>query len=104
MRLRRLQPDRGRDLGRRRHGHRMNGLPEALPATLALLVTGLAAQSAAAPCFESGYGANLHLGLDQVQVGTALGFTFPGPAGPVTSISISSDGFVWLGSNANAAC
>jgi hypothetical protein len=79
-------------------------MPRRAIATLALLASGLGAQSAAAPCFEGSFGTDLHLGRDQVQVGTPLGFTFPGPAGPVNNISISSNGFVWLGNDANAAC
>jgi hypothetical protein len=74
-------------------------------ATAALLVTGLAAQGAVgAPCFVPQLGTALLLGDDQVAQNTALGFTFPGPAGPVTAIDISSNGFVWLGSNTDSGC
>lgn len=68
-----------------------------------LLLAALGAQSPA-PCLHTSFGTNLHLGLDQVQTSVPLGFVFPGPAGPVSSISISSNGFVWLGTNTDAAC
>src|ERR1044072_3307076 len=61
------------------------------------LAAGLAAQSA--PCFETSLGANIGAGDDTVSYTRALGFTFPGPAGPVTTIDISSNGFVWLGTH-----
>jgi hypothetical protein len=57
------------------------------------------------PCFEPTFGVNLSLGDDQVAPGMALGFTFPGPGGGnVTAIDISSNGFVWLGTNPNPRC
>jgi hypothetical protein len=69
-------------------------------AIAALTATSLSAQGAlSAPCFVSQLGTNLGLGDDQVAPNNALGFTFPGPAGAVTSIDISSNGFVWLASN-----
>ncbi|MGB3966089.1 MAG: hypothetical protein WBO45_05120 [Planctomycetota bacterium] len=65
----------------------------------------LCAQGAVtAPCFVSAFGTALGLGDDQVAPNNALGFTFPGPAGPVTAIDISSNGFVWLGSNTDSGC
>ena len=58
-----------------------------------------------APCFESNLGTNLGLGDDQVSQGNALGFTFNGPGNTaVTAIDISSNGFIWLGSNPNSEC
>ena len=70
------------------------------------LATGIShAQIAAAPCYESNLGTNLGLGDDQVAQNNLLGFTFPGPGGVnVTSIDISSNGFVWLGSNNDSGC
>lgn len=57
------------------------------------------------PCFEQNLGVNLGLGDDQVAPGMPLGFTFPGPGGvSVTAVDVSSNGFVWLGSNANPRC
>lgn len=71
----------------------------------ASLTSGLFAQGAlSAPCYVGQLGTPLNLGDDQVASNNALGFTFPGPAGPITSIDISSNGFVWLGSNTNPAC
>jgi hypothetical protein len=57
-----------------------------------------------APCFESNLGTNLGLGDEAVAASIGLGFTFPGPAGPVAAIDIASNGFVWLGSNPNPRC
>ena len=69
------------------------------------LVPALCAQGAlGAPCFVTQLGTPLNLGDDQVAPNNALGFTFPGPAGPITSIDISSNGFVWLGSNTDDGC
>jgi hypothetical protein len=62
------------------------------------------AQIANAPCYETNFGSNLHIGLDQVHQNVPLGFTFPGPAGPVTSIDVGSNGFVWLASNISPEC
>lgn len=74
-------------------------------ALAAALSPTLLAQITPAPCFESNLGTNLALGDDQVSQGNALGFSFTGPGGgAVTAIDISSNGFVWLGSNASAAC
>ena len=71
----------------------------------AALSPALLAQITPAPCFEANLGANLALGDDQVSQGNALGFSFTGPGGAaVTAIDISSNGFVWLASNPNAAC
>jgi len=77
-----------------------------LTAAIAALFAGsVCAQGAmSAPCFVSQFGTNLQLGDDQVAQGLALGFTFVGPAGPVTTIDVSSNGFVWLASSANSAC
>ncbi|HEU4419786.1 MAG TPA: hypothetical protein VFT55_12680, partial [Planctomycetota bacterium] len=72
---------------------------------VASLVPYLHAQGAlGAPCFVTTFGTNLNLSDDSVAQNNALGFTFPGPAGPISSIDISSNGFVWLGSNTNSAC
>src|SRR5262245_26771470 len=62
-----------------------------------VLAAGAAAQSA--PCFESNFGVNIGAGDDTVSYNNALGFSFPGPSGPVTVIDISSNGFVWLGTS-----
>jgi hypothetical protein len=76
-----------------------------LAAIAALFSTGLVAQGAmTSNCFISQFGTALNLGDDQVAQGNALGFTFPGPAGPVTSIDISSNGFVWLASSTDSGC
>ena len=73
--------------------------------TAALLSTALSAQAVSAPCFVANFGTNLNLGDDQVAQNNALGFTFPGPGTTsVTSIDISSNGFVWLGSNTDTGC
>ena len=72
---------------------------------VACLVPALCAQGAlGAPCFVTQFGTPLNLGDDQVAPNNALGFTFPGPAGPISSIDISSNGFVWLGSNTDHGC
>jgi hypothetical protein len=69
------------------------------------LASGIAAQGAlTSNCFISPLGTALNMFDDDVSQNNALGFTFPGPAGPVTAIDISSNGFVWLGSNTNSAC
>lgn len=52
------------------------------------------------PCFESSRGLNLNMTYGSVTQRT-LPFAFPTPAGPVSTISISSQGFVWLGANGN---
>ncbi|MFN9948367.1 MAG: hypothetical protein ACK56S_16135, partial [Planctomycetota bacterium] len=59
----------------------------------------------AGPCFQTNFGANLALTDDSVAVGLPLGFNFPKPGGGTTpSISVSSNGFVWLGVNADSGC
>ncbi len=60
-----------------------------------------AAVSAQVPCYETNRGTHLPLTYAQVQTNQSLGFTFPTPTGGVSSISISSQGFVWLGTNSN---
>src|SRR5262245_66603463 len=67
-----------------------------------VLAAGAAAQSA--PCFETNFGVNIGAGDDTVSYNNLLGFSFPGPAGPVTSIDISSNGFVWLASSNDNGC
>ena len=65
----------------------------------------LAQGATIAPCFEPIFGTNLNLGDDAVAQGQALGFSFPGPGGVTTAtIDISSNGFVWLGSNPDSGC
>lgn len=57
------------------------------------------------PCYETNLGANLGLGDDQVASGMPLGFSFPRPGGGnVTTIDVSSNGFVWLATNPNPRC
>jgi hypothetical protein len=74
-------------------------------ALAAVLASALSAQGAVtSPCYHGTLGTALNLGDDQVAVNQALGFSFPGPAGPVTAISISSNGFVWLGNNPDPSC
>lgn len=70
------------------------------------LAGGLYAQGALnGPCFQNQLGTPLNLGDDQVAPNNALGFSFPGPAGAVSSIDISSNGFVWLSTgNFDARC
>lgn len=76
----------------------------ALPTALSVLFSALATAQGF-PCYEPALGANLSLGDDQVASGTALGFSFPKPGGgSVTSIDISSNGFVWLAPNSNPRC
>ena len=73
------------------------------PIALCLLAATAAAQ--AFPCFESNLGTNLGLGDDQVAGNLPLGFSFPRPGGgSVTSIDVSSNGFIWLASNSNPRC
>src|SRR5215831_10754859 len=67
--------------------------------SLAALVLAAGAVAQGAPCFESTFGANIGAGDDSVSYNNALGFTFPGPSGPVTAIDISSNGFLFLGTN-----
>lgn len=62
----------------------------------------LAAQSP--PCFESNLGTDLQLGDDDVAQSRALGFAFPFAGRSTSVVSISSNGFVWLGSNGDSAC
>ena len=66
-----------------------------------LLATSATAQL---PCFDSAPGTDLGLGDEMVAVSQPLGFVFPGPAGPVSSVSVSSNGFVWLGTNPATGC
>jgi hypothetical protein len=69
-----------------------------------LFCTPAIAQVANAPCWEANLGTNLGLGDDVVSGPQALGFTFPGPGGPVTSIWVASNGFVWMAANTNSRC
>lgn len=70
-------------------------------ATLAAFPTMLSAQVANAPCFEPNYGTLLGTGDDVVFPTVALGFPFTYGGSTWTDIEISSNGFVWLGANAN---
>ena len=76
-----------------------------LATTVSVLFSSPLALAQAFPCFEQNLGANLSLGDDAVAQGLALGFTFPGPGGVnVTTIDVSSNGYVWLATNANPRC
>lgn len=76
--------------------HLVRGL--ACLAALNLASTGLA------QCFEPSLGTNLNLGDDQVAQNQPLGFVFPGPAGNVSAVSISSNGFLWFSNNGDSGC
>ena len=69
-----------------------------------LLCTPAIAQIANAPCFEPNLGTNLGLNDDQVSAAQPLGFTFPGPGGSVTSVYVSSNGFIWMAANTDSRC
>ena len=57
------------------------------------------------PCYQPSLGSNLALTDDSVAIGLPLGFAFPMPGGGTTSsISVSSNGFVWLGVRADPGC
>lgn len=57
------------------------------------------------PCYQPNLGTNLALTDDSVAVGLPLGFAFPVPGGgTMPSISVSSNGFVWLGVRADPGC
>ncbi|MBI5850184.1 MAG: hypothetical protein HZB39_03985, partial [Planctomycetes bacterium] len=57
------------------------------------------------PCFEPNLGTDLLLSDDSVSPRQSLGFSFPFAGGNVTTIAVSSNGFVWLdNSTANACC
>ena len=58
-------------------------------------------QVAAAPCFESNLGTQIGFGDDIVFPASNLGFTFNYAGVGHTAIEVSSNGFVWLGANAN---
>ena len=62
------------------------------------------AQIAIAPCWETNLGTNLALGDDAVSGPQSLGFTFPGPSGPVTQVWVSSNGFIWLAASIDSRC
>jgi hypothetical protein len=81
----------------------MQTLRFSIAATILLCAPAIA-QVANAPCFEANLGTNLNLNDDQVSGAQALGFTFPGPSGPVTSIWVSSNGFIWLAASTNSRC
>jgi hypothetical protein len=77
----------------------------AAAAAACVVVAPATAQLTSLPCFESNLGTNLGLGDDQVAPANALGFTFPGPGNvSVAAIDISSNGFVWLGTDPNSRC
>ncbi|HLQ37855.1 MAG TPA: hypothetical protein VK348_08645 [Planctomycetota bacterium] len=77
----------------------------ALPSCF-LLATMLLARPVATqvPCFESSIGTNLNLTDDSVALNRPLGFTFPGPAGNVTAITVASNGFVWFSNTNDSGC
>lgn len=75
-----------------------------LPATILAICSHALSQSSPPPCFETNLGVNLGLGDESVAAANVLGFSFPGPAGPVTAIDIAANGFVWLGSNGTPRC
>ena len=66
-----------------------------------ILSSAAISQVAAAPCFENNLGTQLGFGDDTVFPGNNLGFTFNYAGAGYTGIDIASNGFVWLGSNAN---
>lgn len=69
---------------------------------LALVAPAFAQSS---PCFEPNLGTDLLLSDDSVSAPQPLGFVFAFAGGSVTSIRVSSNGFVWLdNSTANACC
>ncbi|HLQ37781.1 MAG TPA: hypothetical protein VK348_08270, partial [Planctomycetota bacterium] len=64
------------------------------------LAIGASAFAQGAPCFEPSLGASIGASDDSVSYNNALGFTFPGPGGVnYTAVDISSNGFLWLGTN-----
>jgi len=69
---------------------------------LAALSASLSAQTP--PCIESNVGADLQLSDDDVAVGLSLGFNFPFAGRSTSVVSVSSNGFVWLGTNTDSAC
>lgn len=73
-------------------------------AAASILAASTMAQVAPAPCFEQNRGTNLNLGDDATSGNLALGFTFAAPGGPVTSIVVSSNGFIWLRPSTNNNC
>lgn len=76
-----------------------------LAAAAAILPSAASAQAAPnGPCLQSQFGTALNLGDDQTSPLLPLGFSFPGPAGAVTAITVSSNGFVWLGANGDSGC
>ena len=68
---------------------------------LAVAITTAAVLAQSAPCYEPSLGTNLGAGDDTVAYGLQLGFTFPGPGGAVTDIDVSSNGLLYLGTNAS---
>src|SRR5262249_61395551 len=66
----------------------------------------LAAQAAAAPCYEPNLGTSLGTGDDVVFPAVPLGFAFPFNGSTFTDIEVSTNGFVWLGAlgNLNSRC
>ncbi|MCC6784741.1 MAG: hypothetical protein IT457_17980 [Planctomycetes bacterium] len=70
----------------------------------AVATTTVVAHAQGAPCFEANFGTDLQLGDDTVAGGLALGFAFPFAAGSVSAITVSSNGFVWLGAGTASAC
>lgn len=56
------------------------------------------------PCIEASFGGDLQLSDDGVAQNLALGFTFPFAGRSFTTISVSANGFVWLGSGSDSGC
>lgn len=80
-------------------------IPRTLVAAVAAALLPIGTLAAQLPCFETNLGTNLALADDQALV-VPLGFPFPGPGGVTsTTITVSSNGFVWVGnSNDNGCC
>lgn len=64
----------------------------------------LSAQAVAAPCYDGNLGSNLGLGDNAVAAGLPLGFVFPGPAGPVATVDVTSNGLVWFAPAPDSGC
>jgi len=72
--------------------------------TLLCAVASVLPLAAQTPCFEPNLGTNLGLTDDSVAANQPLGFTFPFGTRSVTAVSVSSNGFLWLGSSTDSAC
>jgi len=93
-----------RAIRRRGRGRAQSIMARALPVVLVASVA-TAQGASSGPCYEPSFGANLALTDDSVAVGLPLGFSFPMPGGGTTSVvSVSSNGFVWLGTSSDPGC